>query len=306
MCSSVVGYVNEMMWFTQDVLHKKKQVVPGTMMLLVGALFVCCGREQTHPDWEDHFEEGYIKSFLFLIILQMLPLVALEMKIMQCADPVGLFCMFATPVTLIHACFMGMRFLLLCNQHEGVEGSSLWYYGAGVVVAFWIMHKAYGQSIVNICQNTGVWMLVYTTFAAAFAVSALDGTLIQQATWNLRFLSVLETSHTYVEIAAFVPAVLMVYGEDFHNLNQFQKGMDTKRTATAFFLFLIGFYVREDLYHAYEVYQLSWHAAAAHLAHFFLLVDFGCYILAHIYNPDKLMDDFRKRKWLPTDDSYFV
>merc|ERR1719449_137146 len=62
-----------------------------------------------------------IKTFLGLIIIQMLPLVALEMKIMSCADPVGLFCKFATPVTLIHAVFLGMRLI----QHY-LSSETIW------------------------------------------------------------------------------------------------------------------------------------------------------------------------------------
>jgi len=291
--------VNEIMWSTQDVLHKRKQVVPGTLFLLSASLVVC--RHMTHSGPEN--EPDFIKSFLAMIVLQMLPLVALEMKIMQCADPVGLFCKFATPVTLIHACFLMMRVLLYLEPHSGVHENMLWYSGAGVVGAFWIMQKAYSQSLSSIFKCNDVWMLISLAVVAAVGMSYLDGSLSESTDlWSL-IVNVLRTSNTYVEIVAFVPAVWMVYGEDYQSVCRFQKGMDTKMTATAFFIFLIAFYVTEDLLSAYDAYEFSALASCAHFLHFILLVDFSCYILAHLYNPEKLVGSLRK--WLPSD-TYYV
>merc|ERR1719395_302679 len=86
-------------------------------MLLAGALILY--RHMTHID-----EDGdHIKNFLGLILIQMVPLVILECKIMSTTDPVGLFCKFATPVTLMHAVFLGIR---LCHAYyQGWTGS--WY-----------------------------------------------------------------------------------------------------------------------------------------------------------------------------------
>merc|ERR1719240_1101002 len=76
-------------------------------------------------------ESDVLKTFLAMILVQMLPLVALEMKIMSCADPVGLFCKFATPVTLVHAFFLGMRLAM----HSSYDSSTLCTSGLGFVGA---------------------------------------------------------------------------------------------------------------------------------------------------------------------------
>merc|ERR1719162_2339832 len=97
---------------------------------------------------------------------------------------------------------------------------------------------------------------------------------------------------------AFVPAVWVVYREsDSHGSDLDSPA--TKRTSTAFFLFLVIFYFTEDIFQAYEALFVSPLAAIAHLAHFLLLLDFAFYILAHVYNPEKLVGELRK--WLPAD-----
>merc|ERR1719158_2572877 len=72
-----------MIWDIQELLHRKNsQVVPGALMLLAGALILY--RHMTHID-----EDGdHIKNFLGLILIQMVPLVILECKIMSTTDPV--------------------------------------------------------------------------------------------------------------------------------------------------------------------------------------------------------------------------
>merc|ERR1719263_304701 len=108
-----------MMWQTQNVLHKKPQVVPGILLLLAGSLVVY--RHMNHSPGE--YESDSLKTFLAMVVVQMLPLVALEMKIMSCADPVGLFCRFAMPVTLIHTFFLGMR--LITGEEQGMFRSAV-------------------------------------------------------------------------------------------------------------------------------------------------------------------------------------
>merc|ERR1719409_2665232 len=115
--------------------------------------------------------------------------------------------------------------------------------------------------------------------------------------WESFFATVFATSNSYIEIVAFVPAVWIVHRED-KSVSRFHvESTETRRTATAFFLFLVGFYVTEDLLMMYQAYSVSALAAIAHLAHFILLLDFSCYVLAHIYNPDKLAGELRR--WLP-------
>merc|ERR1719487_1283263 len=146
------------MWKTQDFLHKKPQIVPGALLTLAGSLVLF--RHMTHEkaEWQD----DSIKTFLAMILVQMLPLVAIEMKIMSCADPVGLFCKFATPVTLIHAFFLGMRLVM----YSDYDAHTLLCSGAGFVGALTAMHKGYQQSWSNILACSTVWSLITLSFMA--------------------------------------------------------------------------------------------------------------------------------------------
>jgi len=292
----MMSSVNMMMWRTQDILHKKPQVVPGTLLLLAGSLIVY--RHMTHETYGH--QADHLKTFLAMILVQMLPLVALEMKIMSCADPVGLFCKFATPVTLIHAVFLGAR---LCTYFN-YDAWYLWCSGAGFAGALVALHKGFRQHWSCIFQCQAMWSLVGLALLASLSTTSLDSYLNPRSswmtpTWASFFNTVFETANSYIEIVAFVPAVWMVYRED-NKTGRFQvESCDTKRTATAFFVFLVGFYFFEDVLNAFQAYEVSVLASVAHIVHFLLLLDFGFYILAHIHNPDKLVGELRK--WLPVD-----
>jgi len=282
------------MWRTQDILHKKPQVVPGTLLTLASSLIVY--RHMTHETYGH--ESDHVKTFLAMILVQMLPLVILEMKIMSCADPVGLFCKFATPVTVIHAVFLGLRLCFYSNY----ESSDLMISGVAFVGAFAAIFLGFRQhwSRVFLCHAT--WGLVALAIVAAMCTTSLDSYLNtpswkQAMTWSAYAVTVVETSNSYIEIVAFVPAVWIIFKEDTERY-QVESAV-TMRTATAFFIFLVGFYCSEDLLHAYQAYEIYWMASVAHIVHFLLLVDFGFYVLAHIYNPEKLVGELRK--WLPVD-----
>jgi len=286
--------VNEFMWNAQNILHKKPQVVPGILLALSSSLVVY--RHVTHSEPEG--ESDPIKTFLALILVQMLPLVALEMKIMQCADPVGLFCKFATPVTLTHAFFLGMR---LVNYHL-YESMTVFFSTAAFLGSLAALRVGYRQSLLGMVTCSSVWGLVGLAFMAAVVTTAVDDYLNPKPygwDWQAFYHIVFQTSNSYTEVVAFVPAVWIVFREANSGGRCQVESTDTKRTATAFFAFLVGFYLTEDLLSAVDAYSYSQMASLAHVAHFLLLVDFGCYVLAHIYNPEKLMGELRR--WLPVD-----
>jgi hypothetical protein len=294
------------MWQTQDVLHKKPQLVPGTILAVAGSLLVY--RHVTHV--AEQREGDLIRSFLTMSFLQMLPLAILEMKIMRCADPVGLFCKFATPVTLIHIVFLGMRLVL--QEHET---ATLWYSAFAFVGGIVVMCKVYRQTLLSIINCKAVWSLIMLCVTAAFITTAVDfyfknlhtaermWKTFSDTSFQKAFVTeVLFETDAYIELVAFMPAVWMVCREDRSSSRFHVESIETKRTATAFFLFLVCFYVAEDLHNAYWVYvehDISVLISIANLAHLALLVDFAFFVLAHIYNPEKLMGELRR--WLPVD-----
>jgi len=291
----MLSSVNNIMWQTQHIMHKQPQVVPGTLLSIAGCLLV-----HRHTTTEIYGHD-HVKTFLALIIIQMLPLVALEMKIMSCADPVGLFCKFATPVTLVHAIFLSMR---VCMSHI-YEGSYVFCSTLGLAAALITLIKGFRESPLSLIKRGDVWALISVAMAAAFATCYMDRIFNASpymqvwSVFDIAFVDeMLSTSNSYIELMAFIPAVWMVYNQDQRTYDDTDR-VTTKRKATAFFLFLVSFYAMEDLLQAYETFSNSFAGCCAHVLHFVLLCDFAFYVLAHIYNTDKLVGQLRK--WLPAD-----
>jgi len=284
------------MWQTQAALHwKNNPIVPGGLLAIAVSLVVYCHTTRTY---QGPYQSDPLKTFLCMILVQMMPLVALELKIMSCADPVGLFCKFAVPVTLMHAIFLALRFF----HYESYGTMYLALSLLGCLGAVFTLIKGFHWSFKDLFRHKSVWGLAGVAVLAAGFTHYLEETLVQGG--HLSWIDVLETSNSYMEILAFVPALWMIFSEDKGAKRVHIEEIDTKRTATSFFLFLVGFYLSEDLWNAYEAIPISLLASTAHIVHFFLLLDFACFILAHIYNPEKLMGDLRK--WLPVDLSYDV
>jgi len=165
------------------------------------------------------------------------------------------------------------------------------------------MMKGYRQSLRSVIECNHVWSLIALAGLAAFGTTMLDSYLNPNYALSLsQTIAVsLETANSYIEIVAFVPAVWMVFTEQQNSSRVQVESADTQRTATAFFLFLVGFYITEDIGNAYLAYSigLTKMVSIAHILHFLLLVDFAFYVLAHIYNPEKLVGELRR--WLPVD-----
>jgi len=305
------------MWRTQDALHSKNSPIVPALLLLVAVSLVVYSHVtyagmQQDPDRRHNgsplsiIKEDHLKTFLCMILIQMVPLAILEVKIMSCADPVGLFCKFAVPVTLIHVVFLAMRF----THHESYDELHLGGSAVGLVGALITLYKGFHWSPMSLFTHKSVWTLVGFCILAGCSTQWIENVLLyRKDSWIEMFKlnsteELLETATNYMEIVAFVPALWMVVCEDKSRARVQVEEIDSKRTSTAFFLFLVGFYLSEDLINAVDSFRLSKRASAAHCLHFLLLLDFACYILAHIYNPEKLMGGLRK--WLPIDLSYEV
>lgn len=308
---SVANFV----WWCHGALHwKNSAIVPGCLLVIAISLVVSCHMMQASTsNW---YEPDPLKTFLCMVLVQMMPLVVLEFKIMSCADPVGLFCKFAVPVTMMHVIFLTIRF----SHYESYGNLYLACSAAGAVGAVFTLVKGFHWSPRTLFHYKSVWYLAIMSVLGAAFSHWLEFFLISGDLGAFEWLSkvvvgssmgaahgwqgVLDTANSYLEILAFVPAVWMVLRNDKSAGRVQVEERDTKRTSTAFFLFLVGFYLSEDVVNAFEAWEVSSLATVAHIVHFLLLLDFACFILAHIYNPEKLMGDLRK--WLPVDLSYDV
>jgi len=275
--------LSEAMWRTQVALHGKGNniALPG---LLVGASSVMVVYKHFNEESGDP-----IKHFLALIVIQMLPLIFLQMKILSCPDPIGMLSRFGTKVLLMHACFLILRvsawpLLEINNGFCNLAALAL------VIVA---LRWGFRFNLTSISAHQDVGCLLLLGVAGALCTELLDF----HRPANLLECTIF-TASSYIEILSFVPGVWMVHKSVKKDDDERVSEPDNAQTQAAFFFaFLVPFYVLEDLISAYRVVGEEPLAAVGHLVHFLVLLDFACFLLSHIYNPDKVQGSFLR--WLP-------
>ncbi|CAK9051357.1 unnamed protein product [Durusdinium trenchii] len=182
-------------------------------------------------------------------------------------------------VLLMHFCFLALRVCTWPLLEVGIGVCNL----IGLVGVLAALFVGFDFRLSALMQQKDLLGLVLLGIGSAFLTEVVDY-------YNRQTLleSTIFTTANYIEILAFVPAVWMVHttvkkGEDWSSITACRESQ-----ALAFFAFLVCFYVMEDLISAY---RLGWSeplGAAGHIVHFLLLLDFACFLLAHIYNPEKL------------------
>merc|ERR1719198_1170848 len=101
------------------------------------------------------------------------------MKVISCADPVGLFCKFSGPVTLMHGVFLLLR---LCTYPIHAIGY-LWVSIAGLVGVGAALYNFYRRwSPKAICGHSSVWKLTAIALLAALCTTSVDDYLIPKRT----------------------------------------------------------------------------------------------------------------------------
>lgn len=264
------------LWQVQRCLHGssdslRRIAFPAALVSLGGVLVL-------YKHWQDPKGDP-TKTFLALIVVQMLPLVFLEKQILSCPDPVSMLSRFGSKVLLMHFCFLALRVCTWPLLEVGIGVCNL----IGLVGVLAALFVGFDFRLSALMQQKDLLGLVLLGIGSAFLTEVVDY-------YNRQTLleSTIFTTANYIEILAFVPAVWMVHttvkkGEDWSSITACRESQ-----ALAFFAFLVCFYIMEDLISAY---RLGWSeplGAAGHIVHFLLLLDFACFLLAHIYNPEKL------------------
>merc|ERR1719387_381817 len=226
--------------------------------------------------------------FLGLVILEMMPLILVEIKVLHCEDPVELFCRFGPKVLLMHACFL----LLRVGCHPFAEVGSGLYNLFGLMASLVTLHLGfrYQWSLQTFWENRDIWSLVCLAGMAAWATQELDEYFEKQrdAQYHRDNQYILEriiaTTSDYIEVMAFVPAVWIVYrsGKVIDPLSS--PKASSKRKTTFLFAFLIAFYFTEDILTAIRLGLELPLVAAGHVILFLLVLDFACFLLTHIYD----------------------
>jgi len=271
--------LSDIMWRAQVVLHGQ-----GNNVTLPGLLVAASSVMVVYKHFTDEENGDPIKHFLALIVIQMLPLVFLQMKILSCPDPIGMLSRFGIKVLLMHTCFLTLRVCAwpLLEINNGFCNL------IALVLAGVALHFGFNLRLSNIVAHKDIACLLLLAVAGAFVTELLDfhrpGSLLECTIF---------TASSYMEILAFVPAVWMVHKSVKKDDDDRIEAPDRVQMQAAFFFaFLVPFYILEDVVSAVRVGADEPLAAVGHIVHFLVLLDFACFLLAHIYNPGKVHGSF--------------
>jgi hypothetical protein len=271
------------LWQAQTTLHGKNNsnVLPALLVVAASILVV-------YKHFADEHGGDPTKHFLALVVIQMMPLVFLQVKILSCPDPVSMLTRFGTKTLLMHACFLALRVCAWPLLEVGLGFCNV----LGLVVACAALHWGFNfrcNSMRAHWDVCGLWLLAV---AGALCTELLDFKSKTSLLENTIF-----AASNYIELLAFVPAVWMVQQAVKKNDDTYVAGTDTmvQTQAAYFFAFLVFYYVMEDVISAFRVCQDAPLAAVGHIVHFLLLLDFACFLLAKIYNPDQVHGSFLRR-----------
>jgi len=277
-------------WKTQHALHgKDSNALPASLLVVAGILVTY--RHMTQETWEGN----QLKTFLALIMIQMLPLVLIELKMPSCSDPMALLARFGPKVLLMHAFVLGVRGWYNIAHDDGVW-DLLYFVGACVA-----LHMGFGMRLTlrHVFEHRDVLGLVLLAALTATVEESMSY-LAMNPRQRLRhegLLSVVVPTCNYAEILGFVPAVWMVWRSKTE-LGPCSAADDVKIQTKAkyFFAFLLAFYFCEDLGSVPSLWARMPLAAAGHAAHFLLVLDFSGFMLAHVYSPEKIKAELMKMK----------
>lgn len=268
------------------MLHSSNSVaLPGALLLSASGLVI-----YRHATDEDADDKDALKTFLIMIVLQMLPLALLETKMMSCTDPVGLLPRMGTKIFLMHMCFLALR--VYNNWEEGMKNYSAVFLIAACVLL--LRNFRFRPSATTLREHGDVACVALLSLLAAIVTQWVETEAFQDYNFRSTLPAALAMTADYIEILAFVPALWLL----LRSGKQSGQAFEDPR-AQAFFLFgwLVAFYLVEDVGNMWDILWDHPLAAAAHFCHFLLLLDFSGYFLAHIYNPDKLKGQLMR--WLP-------
>jgi hypothetical protein len=266
------------LWKAQALLHGKNNAILPCALIIGTSALVVYSHATEHSD-------DPTRKFLSMIISQMLPLVFLEVKIMSCPDPVAMLSQFGVKVLLMHICFLVQRLIAWPFHPICVPLGNL----AGLAAACFALRWGFGFQLSSLAayKHRDVYGLILLAVASAICMETFSTVSFG---FGGTFARIYFTCTMYVELLSFVPAVWIVYqtskqGDDVVST----KGANLEKQALSFFTFLLMLYTMEDLFQAFHSRSDFPLVAAGHVVHFLFLCDFSCFLLAHIYNPEKLL-----------------
>lgn len=235
-----------------------------------------------------------LRHFLSMIVVQMLPLVALKIKIWKAEDRLGILPRFAVKTFLMHVALLIFRIPSYFVYDLELGALQVYADALTLVVALAILHRIFGFRWTRAClsEHSDVRSIIFLSLVAAAGTDILStgvSFFSKMPAWNRRWLSnTLVTASNYVDITAFVPIVWMLYrAERIDDGDGATTGQviseDLRRQALSFFSFIVCFYCVEDLVVPITTIFNETMAMVAHVCHFCLLLDFTAFFMFQVF-----------------------
>jgi len=274
-----------------------------TNMIVPGSAFLgLCGLLTYHHATQESYEHA-MSHFLFAIFLQMLPLLALKIKIYQCGDRLALVPKVIVKTMLMHAVLSVLRIspqLWVFGQHQISLYNLQFAFDVCALIACvlilrqvfsfqWSLKLFVEEREVRNLVSMGILGAVATEVACLYLPAAWvsEGTLAYIREGDL-VNKILFTAANYVDVLAFMPVVWKLYqaesDDDFGSGTQVPE--EARKQVLLFFLFVVGFYAWDDVIDPIRNISMEYSIAMmAHAAHFVLLLDFACFFIFQVWTP---------------------
>jgi len=276
------------LWKTQGT--RDSVVLPSLLLTTVACLAM-----YQHAAGE---EDTTVRNFLLKLLLAMLPLVALEKRLLACARPVELFLALSTKVLLMHTSSLALQTLsgFIVTGDTGVVTPMVF---VTLAAAGLLLLTVFGFRPGPACiwGHRDVWCVgvlaclaaAGTELAEVFLSDGLQVWVFWNTSWyRHKYLKLaLVTASEYIEILTFAPALWMAFRSGPGAGTGSPDIALARRRAVALFTFMVMYYLSEDVLNACELALDFPPAAAGHVVHFLLVLDFATFVLAHLYDPDK-------------------
>mmetsp|Transcript_65600 Transcript_65600/g.129001 ORF Transcript_65600/g.129001 Transcript_65600/m.129001 type:complete len:311 (+) Transcript_65600:135-1067(+) len=278
----------------QTVMHGSSvtHVIPGLLLSVSATLLAYRGVTE-----EEHHLP--LNGFLANILIQMCPLVALKVKIFRCADRVSLVPMVLIKTLIMHAILGVFRI-----ASTFLDGGDWYRYTLAVdtglfLAALAVLKWQFGLTLTPslLWEHNDVRNLVGLACAAAFVVEGYlcimpTSWLSERSQWyakqGLDLSKVLFTAANYVDIIAFMPVVWRLYQVESESMDYdigTTVSSDAKTQVQTFFMFVVAFYMWDDVVDPVMSLLDEPIAMMAHAAHFVLLLDFAAFFSFQVQQP---------------------
>jgi len=230
--------------------------------------------------------DDQVHAFLIVLLMTMLPLAYADARISNCDDPMAIFHQFGLKVVVMHAAFLILRSVIMFTSDVAPDIFDGKLNIAGSVMACVAVVAGFHKQLSDLPRSIDIAVLLALAMLTAVITMLVSGSGVSH--WGKMEYVGLSLGFTdYIEVLSFVPAALVIFRSAKKDAKTAEVDEhEYKRNALAFGVFLVGFYLVEDMVTACLTLFKEPFEAFAHILHFLLLLDLGVFVITSAYDPE--------------------